>query len=68
MPGIETARTACSARRLPLSDVRAGTRQMRVLPVVASVRKIALAANARPYGSATETHCVPRPAAPKSTR
>ena len=23
MPGIETARTACSARRLPLSDVRA---------------------------------------------
>ena len=68
MPGIETARTACSARRLPLSEVRGGTRQIRVLPVVASVRKIALAAKARPNGSATVTHCVPRPLGPKSTR
>ncbi|HWC27178.1 MAG TPA: hypothetical protein VG474_11395, partial [Solirubrobacteraceae bacterium] len=33
--------------RLPLSDVRGGTRQIRVRPVTASVRKIALAAKAR---------------------
>ena len=67
MPGIETARTASIARRLPLSDVSRGTRQIRVRPVSASVMKITLAANARPYGSATVTHWVPR-SPPKSTR